>query len=128
MIGAWLFWMAETLAMVAGTWWGGWWAVPIVAALMARLDPAPRAPVRAAAAAATAWLGLVAYDAWVGPGLRFLTIMGQIVPVQRVGFVVLTVGFGAELAWAAARMVTPLSRPAERSPSPPPLSHAEADR
>jgi hypothetical protein len=120
MMRASLFWLTLVLAMVAGTWWGGWWAVPVVAALFARLDPAPRAAVRAAGAAAVAWLGVIAYDAWVGPGMQFLAIMGQLIPVRQAGFVLLTVAFGAELAWAAARVVTPITPMPDRPKPPPP--------
>ena len=102
-------------ALVALATWGlGWWAVPVVAALLALLSAwraggsAPAAAARAsvaleiACAAALGWAALLALDA---AGAQFGAvggILGRLMPVPWPAVAALTLLLPACLAWCAA--------------------------
>jgi hypothetical protein len=113
-------WLAQfaalTLVTAAGTWWGGWWMVPLAAAAYGLWGARYRAAVfTATLAGAAAWGALLAYDASLGPVGRLTQLFGAIFRVSDGTLLVLTVAYAALLAAAAAaltrgirRLVTPL--------------------
>ena len=97
------------VAFAAGTWWLGWWAVPLVALLFgawrARRSPdAGRAPgaLLVGLTAAATWALLLAAAAVSAPVAELArglaAVMGQSAPV----FYLATVVFPLLLAWSAA--------------------------
>ena len=99
--------VALLVAIAAGTWLGGWWAVPL---LTAWWGWSGRAAGPAALAAALAWGGLL----WLQPspgmtrlGERLAALGG--VPVLVVWL--LPLGCAALLGWSAARLLAGLRAP-----------------
>ena len=91
-------------ALAVGTAYGGWWTVPVVAAVGARVFP--HAPVRTAAAAgALAWGVLLGWTAWQAPASSLALRMAVLFHLPPWGFPALTLLFPALLAASAARAV-----------------------
>ena len=90
----------------AGTWFGGWWAIPVLAALWQLLRPG--APAwRAGLAAALGWGVLVAREPWA-PLARLTSRVSGVFHLPPGGALVVALGFAWLLAWSAARLVRPL--------------------
>lgn len=91
------------LAIAAGTWFGGWWMVAIVAAAYGAWHARhPGAVLTAMLAGAGAWGVLLAYDASVGPVLRLTQLFGTMFRMSGITLVILTVAYAALLAVSAA--------------------------
>jgi hypothetical protein len=112
----WLLYLAGlTLVMAAGTWWGGWWMVPVAAALFGAWRAHARdATLTAMLAAACAWSALLLFDASRGPVGRLTHLFGAIFHMSDATLLILTVAYAALLAATAAacargirRLVTP---------------------
>lgn len=102
-------------AMAAGTWYGGWWAVPLVGAALGavrRHDPA--AALLAGLAAAVAWGALLAAVTAqaVGP---VLPTVGPVLRLDPARVVTLTLGFAAILAMSAAGLARAASAPRDNA-------------
>jgi hypothetical protein len=90
----------------AGTWFGGWWAIPPLAALwqlLRRNEPSWRAGL----AAALAWGILIAREPWGALG-RLTGRVSGVFHLPPGGVLLLALGFAWLLAWSAARLVRPL--------------------
>lgn len=107
--------LALTAVIMAGTWWGGWWFVPIAGALYGAWAAAQRAAVLTATAAGSlAWIALLAIDATQGPMTRLLNVLGGVLHLPGAVPLILTVAYAALLAScsaAFARAVTRLASP-----------------
>ena len=91
-------------AVAAATVYLGWWTVPLVAAIGARVFP--HAPVRTAAlGGALGWGGLLAWSAWQAPVAPLVHRLGGLLHLPAWGLIVLALLFPALLAGAAARVV-----------------------
>jgi hypothetical protein len=92
--------------VAAATALGGWWTVPLVAAIWVRV--LPHAPVRTSMlGAALGWGGLLAWTSWhASVGLLAHRLAG-VFHLPFWGPAALTLLFPALLAGAAARMVQP---------------------
>jgi hypothetical protein len=90
------------LVIAAGTWFGGWWAVPVAAAIWAawRRHPAWRAGV----AGAISWSALLALTIPIPALWRLAPRLGGILGLP--GWAVLLVPplFAGMLGWSAARV------------------------
>ncbi len=103
--------LATALAVAALTWLLGWWGV-VVAALVAGVVLSRRhgAAWLVALATALAWAALLAVDAVGG---RFSALASSIAGVMRVpvpALLLVTLLFGALLAWSAAVVGTEIGR------------------
>lgn len=102
-----------TLLMIAGTWFLGWWSVPIVGALWGlyrRRDAA--VTLLAGAAGCLSWGALLGWQSTQGPVSRLVELLGTLLQVGPVAVVVLAVvypGLLAASAAALARAVAPRS-------------------
>lgn len=92
-----------------GTWFGGWWAVPLAAAWWGWRGGRP---VMAGLVAALTW-GLLLALYLPAPLGRLLRRVGALGGVSQAVPVLITLGFVALLGWSAAR-VAYLPRPARR--------------
>jgi len=91
------------VAFAAGTFYVGWWAVPVIALAWGWLvGPTRRPATRAALGAAIAWMGFLAHDAMRGPAGRLARTLGVAMHLPAPVLVVVTVLFPAILAWSAA--------------------------
>ena len=107
--------LATALAVALRTWSLGWWGV-IVAALVAGAVLSRRRGVvwLVALAAITAWGALILVDSLGG---RFATLASSIAGVMRLSpaiLVIVTLLFGALLAWSAAVLGSEIGRLARR--------------
>jgi hypothetical protein len=112
-------WIAQlaalTLVTAAGTWWGAWWMVPLIAAVFGAWGAKQRTVVfTATLAGALAWGALLAYDASLGPVGRLTRVFGAMFRMSGGTLIVLTIAYAALLAAAAAvlargvrRLMTP---------------------
>ena len=92
--------------VAAATVYAGWWTVPIIGAVGARVFP--RTPVwTAAAGAALGWAGLLGWTAWQAPVTPLAHRLAGVLNLPSWGLVALTLLFPALLAAAAARAVRP---------------------
>lgn len=90
-------------AFAAGTWFFGWWAVPVLALAWGwRVGPTRWPAMRAAVAAAAAWCGLLAYDHLKGPAWRLARLLSSVMHLPALVLLGATVGFVFVLAWSAA--------------------------
>lgn len=90
-------------AMGLGTWFGGWWAVPAIAAIwqvIRRRQPA----ALAGWAAFTAWLVLLATLPWQPLG-RLALRLSVLVHLPAGSALLVPLGYAWLLAWSAARLV-----------------------
>lgn len=104
-----LWFLLGVAGMAAGTWFGGWWAVPLVGALLGvvrRKDPA--AALLAGLAAVVAWAALLAAVTAkaVGP---VLPTIGPVLRLDPTRLIVVTLGFAAILAMSAAGLARALA-------------------
>lgn len=87
----------------AGTVVLGWWFVVLAGAgLGAWRGPSGRAGVEAAVGAALGWAALLGWAGLEGPVWLVAQRVGPIFHLPAVGFVVLTLGYGAALGASAA--------------------------
>jgi hypothetical protein len=111
--------LAVLIAMMAGTWFAGWWMVPIVAVIA---GAAAIAPVLVATTAALAWALFLIADAAQGPLGRIMTMLGGVMGLPGVVVVMLTILFPALLAWSAATLGTLVS---SAQPQPESIHHPD---
>jgi len=105
-------------AFALGTFFVGWWAVPVIALAWGWLvGPSRRPATRAALGAGIAWVGFLAHDAMRGPAGRLARTLGSLMHLPAVVLVVVTVLLGVILAWSAA-VVGAESAPASRAGQP----------
>lgn len=105
-------------AFAAGTWYFGWWTVPLLALVWGlRVGPTRWPAMRAAVAAAIAWCGLLLYDHLKGPAWHLALLLGRVMHLPAVVLLGVTVGLACVLAWSAATVGSEVA-PAPRGPSP----------
>jgi hypothetical protein len=99
---------AVALAVVIGfaTWFGGWWAVPPVAAVWQLVRPREPAWV-ASISASAAWCVLLLLQPWL-PLARLAARVSGVFHLPPGGVLLLALGYAGLLAWSAARLVRPL--------------------
>lgn len=96
---------AGFVGLVAGfmvaTWIGGWWTVPVVAAVVGIMRARPRG---IALAAAVAWLVLLGADAAAGGEAfgRLVVLLSGALGFPAIVVTVLTLLFPGALGWSAA--------------------------
>lgn len=104
-------------AFAAGTWYFGWWAVPVLALVWGiRVGPTRWPAMRAAVAAAAAWCGFLLYDHVKGPVWRLARLLGAVMHLPALVLLGVTVGFVFVLAWSAATVGAAVA-PGPRVPS-----------
>jgi hypothetical protein len=97
--------------VAAGTVAAGWWTVPVLAAVWARVASRPRGAVRSCMlGAALGWGLLLGRIALEGPVELLARRAGGVLELPGWGLVVGTLLFPALLAGAAARVVKPAPR------------------
>ena len=106
-----LWFLLGVAGMAAGTWFGGWWAVPVIGAalgVMRRRDPA--AALLAGLAAVVAWGALLAAvtSQALGP---VLPTVGPVLRLDPTRLVVVTLAFAAVLAMSAAGLARAIVPP-----------------
>ncbi len=95
--------VALTLVIIAGTWFAGWWVVPLAGAAFGAWTSATRTTVLTATlAGALGWGALLAFDAYAGPVGRLLDVFGSLFRLPSGALVVLTVAYAALLCASAA--------------------------
>ena len=92
-------------AMMAGTWFLGWFAVPVIAAVYALVRRDLRAPREAGVAALLAWLVLLARLKSQPSFSTLLGELGQIFPVPGAAVAAIALLLATVLAMTAARVV-----------------------
>ncbi len=97
--------VACTVVMIAGTWFVGWMAVPVVAAFYALARRNMRAPREAGIAALIAWLVLLIRLKMQPSFATLLAELGQIFPVPGFAVAGLALLLAIVLAMTAARVV-----------------------
>ena len=98
--------LALAVLMGLAIWFGGWWAVPALAAAWQLLRPTHPAWV-AALGASAAWGGLLALQPWL-PLARLVARLSAVFHLPPGGVLVVVLGYAWLLAWSAARLVRPL--------------------
>ena len=96
--------IVAAIVVATGTWFGGWLAVPLCAAVYAATRRSTRAPLDMAIAASLAWAALLVR---LSPNPAFgklLSQLGQIFPAPGVAVAALASVLAAILAFAAARL------------------------
>jgi hypothetical protein len=94
----------------AATALGGWWTVPLLAALWVRVLPSDRrGPATTVVGAAAGWLALLGVEALHGPIPALATLLSAVLGLPRAGFLLATVLFPAALAGSAAILAKPSS-------------------
>lgn len=96
------------LGIALGTWYGGWWVIPSVAAawqLVRRKEPG----WLPALAACVGWAALLLLLP-LGPLDRLDSRMSRLLYLPPLGATAVTLAFAALLAWSAARLVRALWR------------------
>ncbi len=96
------------LVLAAGTWFGGWWAVPIAAAIWSawRRHPAWRAGV----AGTISWGGLLGLTIPTPALWRLAPRLGGILGLPGWAMLLMPPLFALLLAWSAARVVRDVVR------------------
>ena len=92
------------IVVAVGTWFGGWLAVPLCAAVYAAAQRTARAPGDVAVAASLAWAALLVRLAPNPAFGRLISQLGQIFPAPGVGVALLAIVLAATLAFTAARV------------------------
>jgi hypothetical protein len=92
--------------MALGTWWLGWWVVPVLGAGWGAARHGPRPAATVAAAAALAWMALLALGALRGPAGEVSRLVGDALGTPGWVPLALVVAYPAGLAGAAARLST----------------------
>ena len=92
-----------SLFFAVGTRVGGWWAVPVIGAAwgLGRRRSFRRAPM-AGLAGVLGWAILLGWQALRGPVGELAETVGPVLSLSGSQFFVLTLGFAAVSAWAAA--------------------------
>lgn len=94
-----------------GTALGGWWTVPLVAALWVRVLPSDRRPISTPMlGAAAGWLTLLGIAALHGPIPAVTGVLSAVLQLPPWGFLFATLLFPAVLAGAAAILTRPAPR------------------
>jgi hypothetical protein len=94
-----------SLLMATGTWFVGWWMVPVIAAIWGAVRAEDRwLPLLAAFAGTTSWLLLLFLPSSPGAVGRLATVAGRAMGVGPGPLVLLTLVFPALLAVAAAAL------------------------
>jgi hypothetical protein len=94
-------------ALALGTWFAGWWAVPLIAAIWAVVRPAPLAGLTAALAGASAWGLLLAVYMLFGFPVQTLAVrLAGAMRLPVPALLALTLLLPALLAGSAAVLVT----------------------
>jgi hypothetical protein len=92
----------------AGTVAGGWWSVPILAAVWVRVLPSDRNAVATTMfGAAVGWMMLLGVVAFQGPVPAVAAICSAVLGLPRWGFPLVTLLFPAALAGTAAFLTRP---------------------
>ena len=91
--------------MIVGTWYAGWIAVPVLAALFALVRRDTRAPREAGVAALLAWLVLLTRTATAPSFGTLLHQLGEIFPMPGWVVALLPLLLAVILAASAARVV-----------------------
>ena len=100
-----------SLAFGAGTWFAGWWMVPVLGAAYGVWAANRRLTlITATLAAALAWGVLLAFDASAGPMGRLLQVLGALFRMPGAALVVLTLAYAALLAVSSAALTRGLRR------------------
>ena len=103
--------IALTVLFAAGTWFVGWWMIPVLGAAYGAWAANQRLTLITTTLAATlAWGGLLAYDAAAGPMGRLLDVLGALFRVPGAALLVLTLAYAALLAASAAALTRGLRR------------------
>ena len=92
------------LVVAIGTWFGGWIAVPLCAAVYALSRRTAHAPGDIAVAASLAWAVLLVRLAPNPAFRRLMSQLGQIFPAPGVVIALLAIVLAAVLAFTAARV------------------------
>ena len=95
------------LAMIIvaiGTWFGGWLAVPVCAAVYAASRRSVHAPADMAVAASLAWAALLVRLSPNPAFGRLISQLGQIFPAPGAAVALLAIVLAAVLAFTAARV------------------------
>lgn len=108
-------WLAQlvglTVVLIAGTWFAGWWFVPVAAGAWGAWAAGQRTAVLTAMlAGALAWGGLLAYDASAGPMDRLLQIFHPLLRMRGGTVIVLTIAYAALLSASAAGLTRGIRR------------------
>ncbi|HEX9895935.1 MAG TPA: hypothetical protein VGA78_18530 [Gemmatimonadales bacterium] len=90
----------SAVAMAAGTFWIGWWSVPVLALFMGLRCRSGDAAI----AALLAWTGLLVWNATTGPILPYADRLGGIFGLPGWGMLLATPLFAALLGWSAATL------------------------
>lgn len=98
--------LALAVLMGLATWFGGWWAVPVVAAIWQLVRPKEPAWL-ASLSAGAAWSVLLALQPWL-PLARLTARLSGVFHLPPGGVVLIALGYAGLLAWSAARLVRPL--------------------
>lgn len=89
-----------TVAFALGTWFLGWWSVPLIAAVAA-VGRRGITPWIVTVCAVAAWAALLIVDATAGP---FGRVAAQLNGIMSVPTVPISLLFAAGLAWSAATL------------------------
>jgi hypothetical protein len=108
MIGRLLEVLALAVLMGLGTWFGGWWAVPVVAVGWQIVRPAHPCWL-AGAGASVAWGVLLALHPWL-PLVRLTVRLSRIAHLPPGGALLLALGYAWLIAWSAACLGRSLRR------------------
>ena len=112
----WLVHLVLLSALLAGgTWFAGWWMVPVLGAAYGAWAASKRLTlITAALAGALSWGVILAYDASAGPMGRLLQVIGALFRVPGAALIVLTLAYAALLAVSAAALARGVRRLAAR--------------
>ncbi|PYP80914.1 MAG: hypothetical protein DMD35_03670 [Gemmatimonadetes bacterium] len=108
--------LATAIAMASLTWLLGWWGIVIAALVAGTLLRRRGAPWLVALSAIVAWGALLAVDSFGG---RFAALATSIAGVMRVpvpALLIVTLLFGALLAWSAAVVGDEIGRRVRSTP------------
>lgn len=100
-----------SLLMAGGTWFAGWWMIPVLGAAYGAWAARQRLTlITAALSAVLAWGALLAFDASAGPMGRLLQVTGALFRVPGATLVVLTLSYAGLLAVSAAALTRGVRR------------------
>jgi hypothetical protein len=91
-----------SLGLAGATWFGGWWALAVIAALWGLLRPGP--PGRAGLAAVLAWAAILVGTIPLAPLARLVPRMGGLFGLPGWAALLLTLLYAGLLGWSAARL------------------------
>lgn len=103
--------LALSLLVAGGTWFAGWWMVPVLGAAYGAWAAKRRLTlVTATLSGVLAWGALLVYDASAGPMGRMLQVTGALFRVPGAALVMLTLAYAGLLAVSAAALARGLRR------------------